>query len=228
MQNPTAINSVNVNTPDQQRAKQTRVLLTCGIISGPLYTVIGLVQAFIRPGFDLTRHDLSVLSNGSLGWIQIGNLVLTGLLLIASAVGIRRAMPAGHGRMWGPLLICVYGFGMIGAGVFSADPALGFPPGTPADAHAISWHGLLHFVFGGVGFLALIAACFVFARRFAALEQRQWQLFSLVTGVVFFAGFFGIASGSGNGWTILGFWIALLLAWAWISLLSAQLLKSDG
>jgi Protein of unknown function (DUF998) len=227
MQNIPSMNRVTVNTPDQPRAKLTRALLTCGIIVGPLYTIVGLIQAFTRPGFDITRHVMSILSNGSLGWIQISNFIVTGLLLMAGAVGIRRALHTGHGRVWGPLLIGIYGFGMIGAGIFTADPALGFPPGTPADAHAISWHGLLHFAFGGVGFLALIAACFVFARRFAALKQRNWQVFSLVTGLVFFAGFFGIASGSGNGWTIFGFWIAVLLGWSWLSLLSAQLLKTE-
>lgn len=34
--------------------------------------------------------------------------------------------------------------------------------------------------------------------------------YSLVTGVVFFAGFVGIAAGSGNPWTILAFCIRLM------------------
>ena len=33
---------------------------------------------------------------------------------------------------------------LIAAGVFRADPALGFPVGTPADAREVSWHGLAH------------------------------------------------------------------------------------
>jgi hypothetical protein len=226
MQNLTSMGRTTLNTADEKRTNTTRVMLICGVIAGPLYTIVGLIQAFTRPGFDLTRHDLSLLSNGSWGWIQVSNLILTGLLLIASAIGIRRALQTGHGRFWGPLLIGIYGLGMIGAGIFNADPALGFPPGTPSDAHNISGHGLLHFVFGGSGFLGLIAACFVFARRFATLKERNWQVFSLTTGVVFFAGFFGIASGSGNSWTILGFWIALLLAWSWIALLSTRLITS--
>jgi hypothetical protein len=66
MQNVTSIKSVTVNSPDQPRAKLTRALLTCGIIVGPLYTTVGLIQAFTRPGFDITRHVMSILSNGSL------------------------------------------------------------------------------------------------------------------------------------------------------------------
>ncbi len=138
---------------------------------------------------------------------------------------MRRALRTGWGTTWGPLLVGVYGLGLIGAGLFVADPALGFPHGTPANANSVSWHGLMHFVSAAIGFLCLIAACFVFARRFAALRQRGWAGYSIATGVVFFAGFFGIAAGSGNGWTILGFWIAVVLAWAWITVIAARLMR---
>jgi Protein of unknown function (DUF998) len=206
----------------------TRALLICGAVAGPLYLVTGLVQAFTRPGFDIRRHDLSILANGDLGWIQMANLVVSGLLVIAGAVGIRRALAGGQGRTWGPLLVGVYGISLVGAGFFTADPALGFPPGTPADAHTISWHGLMHFVFGGVGFLALIAGCFVFARRFANGGERAWAAYSVVTGVVFFLAFAGIAAGSGNSWTILGFWIGVVLAWSWITALSTRLATREA
>ena len=74
---------------------------------------------------------------------------------------MKRALGGSRGGTWGPVLVAIYGLGLIGAGIFVADPALGFPPGTPADAHAISGHGLLHFVTGGIGFLASsrLASC---------------------------------------------------------------------
>jgi len=229
MQIPTSKpNAETLSTPSEASTQVTKALLACGIVAGPIYLVVGLVQAFTRPGFDITHHPLSLLSNGDLGWIQITSFVITGLLVIASAVRMRRVLHSGRGRTWGPLLVGVYGLGLIGAGIFKADPAMGFPVGTPADATAISSNGLLHFVCGGIGFLALIAACFVFARRFATLHQRGWAAYSVITGVVFFAGFFGIASGSGNSWTLLGFWIGVVLAWAWISVLSARLRAEVG
>ena len=111
--------------------KLTRALLTCGVVAGPVYIVVAVIQMFIRPGFDIRRHALSLLSNGALGWIQIGNFLVTGLLVIAGALGMRRVLRGSRGGTWGPLLIGVYGLGLIGAGIFRADPALGFPPGTP-------------------------------------------------------------------------------------------------
>jgi Protein of unknown function (DUF998) len=204
--------------------RQSRALLICGLIAGPFYLVVGLIQALTRPGFDMLRHDLSLLANRELGWIQITNLVLTGLLVGAFAVGMRQALPAGRGRTWGPILLGVYGIGLVGAGFFTADPAFGFPPGTPTDAHAMSWHGLLHFICGGIGFLALIAACFVLARRFASRSERGWVAYSLATSVIFFAAFAGIATGSGQSWSVMGFWAGIVIVWAWISALAVKLM----
>lgn len=102
----------------------------------------------------------------------------------------------------------------------------GFPPGTPAGPpDAISWHGLLHFIAGAVAFLSLIVACFVFARRFAALGQPGWAAYSTATGVVFFAAVFGIASGSGQAGINVAFAVAAVLGWAWVSAVMARLRK---
>lgn len=210
-------------------AGSTRALLSCGVVAGPIYVVVGAIEAFAREGFDPTRHDLSLLANGEGGWIHITLLVLTGLLTVASAVGMRRALRGGRGGTWGPLLVGLYGLGLIGAGVFVADPMNGFPPGTPPDANAVSWHGLLHLVSGGIGFLGLIAACFVFARRFAALGQRGWAAYSVATGVFYFAAFFGIAAGSQQTgailtFVVLAFTAAVVLGWTWVSAVAARLM----
>lgn len=213
----------SASTKAETTTKLTRILLTGGMVVGPLYLIEGLVQAFTRPGFDITRHALSLLSNGDLGWIHITSLILSGLLVIGAAVGMRRVLQTGRGRTWGPLLLGLYGLGLIGAGIFRADPALDFPVGTPADAMTISWHGTLHLVCGGLGFLGLIAACFVMARRFAALGQRGWQTFSIATGLIFLGGFIGISMVWNNGWSMLGFWVGVIVAWAWLSALSTRL-----
>ncbi len=205
--------------------KLTRLLLICGLIAGPFYIVVGLIQALTRPGFNILRHDLSLLANGGLGWIQITNFVVTGLLVVAFAIGLRRALPAGPGRIWGPILLGIYGIGLIAAGFFTADPAFGFPPGTSASAHTISWHGLLHIITAGIGFLGLIAACFVLVRRFTSQKQRGWAAYSLATGVIFFAAFVGVATGSGQTWSVISFWIGVVFAWTWIWTLAMKLLR---
>lgn len=206
----------------------TRRLLACGVVAGPIYIAVGAIEMLARTGFDLRRHSLSLLANGDLGWIHSTMLVLSGALVVAAAVGVRRALHGSRAGSWGPVLLGIYGSGLIGAGLFSADPALGFPPGTPADANEISWHGLLHFICGGVGFLGLIAACVVFARRFAGSGERVWAACSLLTGLLYFAAFFGIAAGSTQGAAIVAvvntaFSVAVVLGWAWISAVAVRL-----
>ena len=53
--------------PSEATTKVTKALLACGVIAGPLFMVVSLVQAFTRPGFDLKRHAISMLSLGDLG-----------------------------------------------------------------------------------------------------------------------------------------------------------------
>jgi len=231
---PSRPHSGTARAPSAMAAKLTRALLACGVVAGPLYILVGVIEMLIRPGFDLRRHSLSLLSNGEGGWIHIAMLITTGLLTIAGALGMRRVLRGERGGSWGPALIGLYGLGLVGAGIFVADPALGFPPGTPPDAATISWHGLMHFVSGGIGFLGLIAACFVFARRFVAHKQLGWAVYSIATGVLFFAAFFGIAAGSQQGGATLtvvnlAFSVAVVLGWAWVSTMAARLmLGQDG
>ncbi|KUL40517.1 hypothetical protein ADL15_07235 [Actinoplanes awajinensis subsp. mycoplanecinus] len=207
-----------MTTLDRQRSpavRTTRSLLGYGVLAGPFYVTVSLAQALTRDGFRLDEHAWSLLENGDLGWLQITNFVLTGLMTCAAAVGLRRALPTGHGRFWAPSLLFVYGVSLIGAGAFTADPAQGFPAGTPATT-AVSWHGTLHFAMGGIGFLALIAACLVLGSRFAREGRTPWAWFSRTTGILFLAAFAGIASGS-HGPTTLAFVAAVLLAWAWLA-----------
>jgi Protein of unknown function (DUF998) len=160
-----------------------RQLLGCGLIAGPLFVTASLAQAFARPGFDLARHPISLLSLGSAGWIQIANFVLSGVLYVIGAVGLRSALRGGRGATWGPLFIGLTGIGLIIAGVFTTDAGAGFPPGAPAGAPAMSWHGVLHEVGFGLSFVGAIAACVVFARCYAALGRRGWMVTAIATPV---------------------------------------------
>src|SRR6478735_1001363 len=162
----------------------TKSLLGYGVIAGPFYVAVALAQAVTREGFDLARHQWSLLSNGSHGWIQIANFVVAGL---------------------------------ITAGIFRADPALGFPVGAPEQAATISWHGMLHFASGGIGFTCLAIACFILGSRYSAESRRGWTAFCRLTGAVFLAGFAMVASSGGNQPANLAFVAAIILVWTWMT-----------
>lgn len=82
--------------PDRSAAV-TRSLPGWGVVAGPFYVVFGVVLAVTRPGFDLARHALLLLTLGDLGWLQRGNLALTGLMVLSAAAGIIRAIRNGRG-----------------------------------------------------------------------------------------------------------------------------------
>jgi hypothetical protein len=198
-----------------------RALLACGVVAGPLFIAAALLQALTREGFDLSRHPLSLLSLGELGWIQIANFVVAGLLAIAFAVGLRRVLHPGRGGRWGPLLVGAYGVGLIMGGVFVTDAGAGFPPGAPAGApEQLSWHGSLHAIAPVLAFLSLIVACFVLARRFAGLRQRGWAGYCVATGVVLL----GLLAWPDQDTVTVQLAAAIVLGWAWLSVMAARLL----
>jgi len=220
--------SVEGGREDCSRADRvTKSLLGYGVLAGPVYVVTALVQGLTRPGFDLLHDDVSLLSNGSLGWIQIANFVVTGTFVLGAAVGMSRAL--GGRSTWGPRLVGVFGAGLIAAGIFVADPMHGFPAGAPAGRpETLSVHGILHVVVAAIGFLCLVAACFVLARRYYRERRERWMWFSMLTGVVFLLAFAGVASGSSSALVILGFWAGVVVAFAWIAAVSVDLYRHTG
>ena len=111
--------------------RATRWLLTCGVIGPVLFVVAFLIEGAIRPDYDPARVFVSQLSLGDEGWLQVANFVVSGLLIAAFAVGLRRVLASGLASRWGPNLIGLVGLGLVISGIFVTDPALGYPPGTP-------------------------------------------------------------------------------------------------
>lgn len=213
-----ATTAVTATETDKEKAR-TRALLTCGAVAGPAYILVAAVQVATRDGFDITRHALSQLSLGELGFIQVTNFLVAGLLFVACAVGMRRAMSGGRGATWAPRLVGVFGVSLLVAGVFPADAAFGFPVGTPDGPGVVTWHGIVHNIAPAVAFPALIILGFVLGRYYSARGRRGRAIASRIVGLAlltpdFFLGrpAFGLAMSA-----------ATVLGWGWVSLLAARL-----
>lgn len=204
--------------------RKTAALLTCGVVAGPLFIAVAMAQVLTRPGFEPARHPLSLLSLGEAGWIQITNFVLAGLLFLVAAVGVRAATHPGPGGTWGPRLIGTFGACLVLGGVFVADPAFGFPLGTPDGAPAeLSWHGIVHGVAPFVGFLALVTACFVLARAFTTAGKRVMAVVGRLIGVaVLVLSALANLGGDPEG-AFLPLWVAMVLGFGWASAMLAAL-----
>jgi hypothetical membrane protein len=208
---------------------KTKTLLSCGIIGGPLFVATFLVEGATRANYDPLRHPVSSLALGDSGWTQTANFVVAGLLTLAFAAGLRRALRPGKGSTLGPLLVGVWAVGLLGAGVFPTDPVSGYPPGAPDRLSGHSWHGALHDLISGPAFVALAAACFVFGRRFTAHGERGWALYSAVSGLVFAIAFvlsnagFGQAAGLVDLAGLLQR-VAVAVGFGWLTLLAVHAL----
>ncbi|HKT06049.1 MAG TPA: DUF998 domain-containing protein [Rugosimonospora sp.] len=210
-----------IRTAGYAPAVSTRTLLGCGALAAPLWAAVSLAQAATRPGFDLTRHPLSALSDGSLGWLQITNFLVAGALTVAGAVGLRRVLRGTPGGTWAPRLVLVNGVAMMAAGVFVMDPADGFPVGTPAGMPAaLSWHSYGHMACGTVAFTALIAACYVLGRHYRRAGQRGSAVASRVAGTALLVGDLWAMGGGKAGSLTLA--VGAITAMLWVSLAAAR------
>ncbi len=208
------------------------LLLTAGIVAGPLFAIVALAHAFMREGFNLVRHPASMLSLGDLGWIQIANFVITGALFIACGVGLKRVLTDGIGRNWAPRLFVIFGVALLIGGVFTPDPGLGFPPGAPEGAaKEMSSHGAIHAFAPILGFLALLAALIVLARRFGSQGHRGWKNTTIVAAIAMFAlsalpNF--TADWEQGVFNFLPLWAGTVLGFGWTSLVIAKVRKEAG
>lgn len=199
----------------------TRRLVLAGVVAGPLFVVTGLVQALAREGIDLSRHPLSLLSLGDRGYLQIANFIVAGVLMLAFAVGARRSLGDGPGRVWAPVLFGLYGVGLVLGGAFTADPALGFPLGTP-DGYPTEWtfHGGVHAFAAPLAFLALVAVTFVVAKRLRWEGRRTAAAWSIVIGLacLVLCVPFGPAAS-------IRLFVGVALGFAWITAYAVSLLR---
>lgn len=201
-----------------------RPLLRYGIVAGPLYLAVGLAQALVRDGFDLARHPLSVLANGTGGWVQTANFVITGLMVVAAAVGFRRVLgPRSRAVGW---FLGAFGVSMIAAAVFPADPVDGFPIGTPEGfPTTISTPGLIHFIVGTLGFVSLAVSCFFAAPAMSRRGNRPLARVSFLSGLAVLLGFFGGPMLVGG---TLGIWFSVVVGWAWLAALSLHMSRATS
>ncbi|UJP09056.1 DUF998 domain-containing protein [Microbacterium sp. KUDC0406] len=197
-------------------AAVTRSMLGWGVVAGPFYLIFGLILALTRPGFALNRDALSMLLLGDLGWLQALNLVLSGVMTIVAAIGMLRT--PGWPRT-AAVLVGVYGACLLLSAAFPPDATADFPPDAGGGG-SFTVSGMLHLVFGGIGFLALASAAFLAApwlsRRTSAVRALWSRIAGAVIVVAFVAG--GALARSPFGVGLL--WVAVLTGWAWLALMS--------
>lgn len=144
----------------------TRAQLVAGALVAPVFYGVFAILALVTPGFHLEKHAISALSLGDLGWEQRSNFLVSGVLALAGGLGLAQSWRGERGGVAAPVLVGILGLGLVVSGLFSSDPAMGFPPGTPEGLPAtFSTSALVHSLGFYSAFTALTAAAFVVAAR---------------------------------------------------------------
>jgi hypothetical protein len=165
----------------------TRALLACGIVAGPLYVAATLIQALTRDGFDIASNRFTSLTSGDLGWIHQANMVLAGALTMLFAVGASDALRNGRGSVWGPWAVALFGAAYAFGGALTADPVLGFPPGTTQEMVRTTLEGTIQNASRSVSTLFLVAMNLLVALWFAAQDRKGLAIVAATAVPVVFA-----------------------------------------
>jgi hypothetical protein len=188
-----------------------RGLLWAGVVGPPLFVAVFLVDGVIHPAYNTVTDFVSELSRGELGWLQITNFLVLAAALLTFAVGIYWGTRRGPGSVAGAALFAIMGASLVVAGL------------AVTDAHTSTVQttsGSLHNAASLPVFAGLIAACFVFSRRFQG-GMRAYSIASGVFVLVFFFATFLVGTPLG----IIGVLqrILIICGWAWITILALAL-----
>lgn len=204
--------------PVHTSARRGRAVLA-GVLAGPLFVTTAVVQILVRDGFDLARHPISLLANGPWGWVQSANFIVAGVLSMIFAYAAAPHLRGGRRGGAGPVLIGLFGLGLVVGGVFKADPAMGFPAGAPMGYPAtLSTSSVIHAFAPPLSFLCLVAACLVLARQFAATGARRSAVVTVVVAVTCFL--LPLPFGPGHSVRL---FVAVVLGFAWLTTLAVRL-----
>jgi hypothetical protein len=204
-----------------------RLLLTFGVIGPPLFLVAALVEGATRAGYDPVHLPISLLALGDDGWMQTANFLVFGVLTLGFAIGLDRFLAGRPDRTrQGPLLIGVFAVGILGAGLFTADPGGGYPPGVTAGTGT----GTLHDLATLVVFVALAGAAGVFSRAASRGGRSAWAAYSAASAVLVLMGFVAtiVAYNAATDLTRVGGLIqraTVLVGWLWLTLLAIDALR---
>ena len=158
-----------------------------GVLGPVLFIVVFVVEGAVRSGYDPVRMQVSYLSLGDRGAIQVASFLVTACILGVFAVQLRGRLRSagGQGARGVPIAVGCTALGLLLAGLFSTMPAFGYPPGTPDSfPAAIPPTAYLHVTGAVLFFGGVIAAPALMARRFRTSGAMAWAVYSVATAVI--------------------------------------------
>jgi hypothetical protein len=146
-----------------------KISIWAGMIGPVLFIIVFTLEGWFRPGYNPLGMYVSELSLGPRGSIQIVNFIIFGLLFLIFTRAVANEFRNGKASKAGPILLTIIALCFLISGPFVTDPGTIF-------TYQMSWHGILHGIFGALVFSLAPISCFIFYRRFR--EDLRWQMLS--------------------------------------------------
>lgn len=171
----------------------SRRVALAGILAPILFIVVTVVLWMVQHDF-LVHNNAdptinvypSANSRGAYGWLQIANFIVTGLLVIAFAAGLYRAIRGGLAVRLGIGLLLVAGVALVVLGPFTIDP----PISASGQAEGRTFHGTVHLLAYVVLALSTFAAYLILSWPLRGRPLwRSYGWYSLVTAIGMAASF---------------------------------------
>jgi hypothetical protein len=199
-----------------------RVSAVCGLLAPVAFTIGWVLGALAQPhGFSVAHEDVSDLGalTASHAWLynQVGGN-LTGLLVLALALGLWRALPDDLSAHVGVAALAVSGIGQFLDGLLRLDCRA---IDGRCDDRITSWHAVGHAAETVVTTISLLVAMFVLARAFARADGwRDLGRASLVAGIATLVALGGLYF-VGSGLAVL---VASSVFFVWVAIVAVRLL----
>jgi hypothetical protein len=208
----------------------TRGLLRCGVVAGPAFITVFLIEGARRANYHPLRHPVSALSLGHRGGAQMASFGVAGALYVAGAAGLFRAADATTGSRSGSVLIGAAGVGLLGSGVFHTEPVSGYPPESLEAATDPSASMTRHGIASIPIVVGLPVSALAYSWRFHRSGKRRWALYSAATAVSMVANFALAAAGFGQAPRLVhlaGLFqrASIITAFTWVTAVSARALN---
>lgn len=172
-----------------------KVLLSCGMAGAAIFVSVFLTEGALRENYNTSMYPVSSLSIGSRGWLQIGNFIVTGSLIIAFSTALKKQFRLTNSGKKVSRLVFLVGAGLLGAGVFSTDPIYGYPRELPLRLSQYTIAGHLHDLCSMVVFICLPWACIVARKEFVQSGKQKLALYSVFSAAFIVVAFVLSAAG---------------------------------
>ncbi|MFW6034249.1 MAG: DUF998 domain-containing protein [bacterium] len=142
-----------------------RWLAVAGIAAPVGFVASALTQSLLRADHALLTDPISALAAGPDGWIQNVTFAAAGVLLVAFAAGLHGAVRPSRAGALGPVLVALFGVGLLGAAAFpAADAASVFVEDQVPVSHVVA---------GVVAFLSVGPAALLLSWRLS--RDSEWR-----------------------------------------------------